>query len=158
MENEIREFARGDDSAYEDWVGRHGGYVLAQRKDGFMLHEASCGHLDLIPGKFSLTARARRWSTNQKPLVESDREAHGEHPAPLPELHVRVAPGSFVCPEKSPLQSDFGDATRRSLGMQERCLLTSYLAGERAHARRPLTQAEHWTVIQATDRSVPAAF
>jgi len=61
-------------------VGRHGGYVLAQRKDGFMLHEASCGHLDLIPGKFSLTARARRWSTNQKPLVEWTEKHTGNTP------------------------------------------------------------------------------
>jgi hypothetical protein len=51
MDAEIREFARGDDAAYEDWVLQHGGYVLVQRKDGeFMLHESSCAHLDLTAG------------------------------------------------------------------------------------------------------------
>src|SRR3954454_19691801 len=57
MDAEIREFARGDDAAYEDWVPQHGGYVLVQRKsDDFMPHEASCGHLDLTPG-FALPRR-----------------------------------------------------------------------------------------------------
>ena len=80
MGAEIREFARGDEEAFEDWVARHGGYVIAQRKDGFMLHEASCGHLGLIPGKFSLTTRPRRWSQTEKPLVDWTEKNTGKAP------------------------------------------------------------------------------
>jgi hypothetical protein len=50
-------------------VRQHGGYVLVQRKpDDFMLHESSCGHLELTAG-FTLSTRPRRWSKTQAPLI-----------------------------------------------------------------------------------------
>jgi len=57
---EIREFSRGDDATYEAWVNEHAGYVLTQRSEDFMLHVAGCGHLQLTPGRWSLTTRPRR--------------------------------------------------------------------------------------------------
>ena len=49
-ESPIRTFAHGDDAAYEEWVGQHGGYVLTQRSSRsgeFMLHDSECLHLGL---------------------------------------------------------------------------------------------------------------
>ena len=81
MDAEVREFARGDDAAYEDWVRQHGGYVLVQRKgDDFMLHEASCGHLDLTAG-FALTTRPRRWAKHREPLMGWATQATGDRPS-----------------------------------------------------------------------------
>src|SRR4051812_23488028 len=70
LEPPIRTFARGDDAAYQRWVDDHGGYVLVKRPDGFMLHQARCSHLDLTPGRWTLTARPRRWAKGRQPLVQ----------------------------------------------------------------------------------------
>jgi hypothetical protein len=80
MDDEIEEFARGDDAAYEDWVRRHGGYVLVERKDSFMLHESTCSHLGLTPGKFTLTMRPRRCAKTRQPLVAFAHARTGDRP------------------------------------------------------------------------------
>ena len=81
MDADIREFARGDDVAYEGWVQQHGGYVLVQRKsDDFMLHESSCGHLELTP-EFALTSRPRRWANSREPLIDWAKQATGDRPS-----------------------------------------------------------------------------
>jgi hypothetical protein len=81
MDARIREFAAGDDIAYEDWVRQHGGYVLVERKrDDFMLHESSCAHLQLTTG-FTLTSRPRRWSRTRQPLLDWTKQVGGDRPA-----------------------------------------------------------------------------
>lgn len=80
-DTEIRAFTQGDDAAYEDHIRQHGGYVLVERKADFMLHEASCGHLDLTPGKFTLTARPRRWAKTRQPLIDWATQRTGSRPA-----------------------------------------------------------------------------
>lgn len=72
-ESPIRTFGKGEDAAYEEWVGRHGGYVLIERsgKSGeYMLHDSECPHLGLVPGTFSLTRRPRRWARTRGALVD----------------------------------------------------------------------------------------
>jgi hypothetical protein len=66
----IQTFVRGDDEVYEDCV-RKGGYVLVERRPGeFMLHESACGHLELTPGRWTLTNRPRRWHRQSRVLDE----------------------------------------------------------------------------------------
>jgi hypothetical protein len=82
-ESAIRTFAQGDDAAYEEWVGQHGGYVLTQRSSRggeFMLHDSDCLHLELTSGSFRLTARPRRWAKTRQPLVEWATEHNGSKP------------------------------------------------------------------------------
>ncbi len=80
VSDDIKQFARGDETAYQDWVDKHHGYVLAQRSDGFMLHEASCNHLGLVPGKFALTNRGRRWAESPELLVRWTEQTTGTPP------------------------------------------------------------------------------
>ena len=71
-ESEIRTFAEGEDAAYEDWIGQHGGWVLTERSGKsrkFMLHDPDCSHLSLGPN-FKLTNRPRRWALRRQALVE----------------------------------------------------------------------------------------
>ena len=81
MEARIDAFGRGDDPAYEEWVRRNVGYVLVERDDGFMLHQPSCGHLDLTPGEFTLTTKPRRCSRTRQALIDFAQEQSGEGPA-----------------------------------------------------------------------------
>ncbi len=79
----IRTFARGDDDAYGDWVRRHGGYVLTARSGPtveYMLHDAECGHLELTPGRWSLTTRPRRCAPSRQPLIEWTKQQTGAPP------------------------------------------------------------------------------
>jgi hypothetical protein len=79
-ESAIRTFARGDDAAYQAWIDDHGGYVLSQRSDGFMLHQASCSHLGLTPGQWSLTTRPRRWAQTRQLLIQWTEDQAGRKP------------------------------------------------------------------------------
>jgi hypothetical protein len=80
MPPEVREFRRGDDAAYEDWMRQHGGYVLVERSGGdFMLHQSACGHLELSP-RFTLTTRPRRWAKTRQPLVDRAKQQSGHDP------------------------------------------------------------------------------
>jgi len=82
MADEIREFGRGDDDAYEEWVRQHRGYVLVKRgPDDYMLHHAECTHLDLTTGQFSLTQRPRRVSERARTLFDWAQEETGKKPA-----------------------------------------------------------------------------
>jgi hypothetical protein len=80
MDDAIQTFGRGDDAAYEQWVQQHAGYVLVERKDGFMLHEATCGHLDLTPGEFTLTSRPRRCAETRQALTDFTQRRTGRRP------------------------------------------------------------------------------
>jgi hypothetical protein len=80
MDDAVQTFGRGDDAAYEEWVRRHGGYVLVERKDGFMLHEATCVHLDLTPGVFTLTTRPRRCAKTRQPFTDFAEQRTGHRP------------------------------------------------------------------------------
>jgi hypothetical protein len=75
----IRIFDRGEVASYEEWVRKHGGYVLTQRTDGFMLHHAECSIFGLIPGTFDI-AKPRRWASTRGPLVEWTEDRTGNTP------------------------------------------------------------------------------
>ncbi len=79
----IQTFGKGDDTAYEAWVQKHGGYVLTERspkEEGYMLHTADCTHLGLTTGRWSLTGRPRRCSTMRRPLVDWAERESGTKP------------------------------------------------------------------------------
>lgn len=70
---EIVVSASGQDGEYEAWVRRHSsGYVMRQADraaDGFVLHHAECGHLDLDGKDFTLrTANPRHCCTSSRVL------------------------------------------------------------------------------------------
>lgn len=71
-----------DDAGYEEWVSRHGGYVLTRRREAaYMLHHADCVHLgrdgDL---SLKLTKRPRRWARERQPLIEWTQVETGSDP------------------------------------------------------------------------------
>ena len=72
-------FIHGEEAAYEDWVRRHAGYVLIERPDGFMLHEADCTHLGLASGSWSIS-KPRRCSKLRSELVQWTADHSGSKP------------------------------------------------------------------------------
>jgi hypothetical protein len=82
---EIMIFGPGQEADYEDWVHLNsGGYVLKQRdtvEEGYMLHLATCSHLELTPGAFTMrTANPRHCSRSPQALVQRALEESGRPP------------------------------------------------------------------------------
>ena len=61
-----------DDDAYEQWVGRMGGYVLtvSSGSPSYMLHDSDCIHLQTGGMDIGLTKKPRRWAQYRRDLVE----------------------------------------------------------------------------------------
>jgi hypothetical protein len=79
--DEIRIF-HNDDDGYEDWVTRHGGYVLtvSPGKPGYMLHDSECMHLARDSTDMHLTRKPRTWARYRRDLVEWTEAEVGERP------------------------------------------------------------------------------
>jgi hypothetical protein len=70
-ESEVLTFSRGEDAKYEMLIRRKAGFVLIQRgARDFMIHVADCWHLELTPGEVSIPDRPRRWSSEQRCLID----------------------------------------------------------------------------------------
>jgi hypothetical protein len=78
---EIKVF-HNDDQGYEDWVARHGGYVLTERarKGEYMLHDAECAHLGRDTTELRLTIKPRRWAKRSSILVAWTTQSTGAKP------------------------------------------------------------------------------
>jgi hypothetical protein len=77
----IRVF-HNDDKAYEEWVGRNGGYVLtiSPGKPGYMLHDSECIHLSSDDRAVHLTKKPRRWARFRRDLIAWTEDEVGERP------------------------------------------------------------------------------
>ena len=80
VERLIRVF-RHEDIAYEDWIARHGGYVLVQRHpQEYMLHLSDCSHLGREHDDIMLTEKPRRWAREGATLIKWTQEEIGSGP------------------------------------------------------------------------------
>ena len=82
---EILVFGPGQDDEYEEWVRRHpSGYVIKKADrvaDGYVLHHAECGHLDLDGRDYTLrTANPRQCCSSLRVLENWCRERAGSLP------------------------------------------------------------------------------
>jgi hypothetical protein len=80
-DEEIKVFA-DDDHAYEEWVGRQGGYVLTERnrRGEYMLHDSGCSHLGKGNEDLNLTRKPRQWAKQRRILVAWTERETGTKP------------------------------------------------------------------------------
>jgi hypothetical protein len=79
-ERHIQVFHR-EDIPYEDWIARHGGYVLVQRNEReHMLHLSDCSHLRRENDNIVLTEKPRRWAKDRSTLEKWTQEEVGSSP------------------------------------------------------------------------------
>ena len=70
-----------NDTGFEYWTSRYGGYVLTQRSPAeYMLHLADCVHLERESDWLSITKTPRRWAKASRNLIEWTNEMTGTDP------------------------------------------------------------------------------
>jgi hypothetical protein len=83
MDAEIRLFNPGDEIEYEALVNRRGGWVLTERpenRERYMIHDATCSHLQSSGKREYRFSGPRRWSQSFRALRDWARGQTGHAP------------------------------------------------------------------------------